>query len=159
MCMNVEPLAARVWFQRVAVVATGELGNIENSLRHAAHLVQLAPISFRRVMPPILDEDAFEALLESGDFDTAARKLLAPPTTLLVETSAHDSPPRAVIGCAILKRPVDGKGDTAAAAILEAWAKWLVTLRLEFGSDLDLDPAPVSSGPDPICKSACPGIG
>jgi hypothetical protein len=159
MCMSDEPLATGLWFQRVAIVAGCELGSIENSLRHAAHLVQLAPISFRRVMPRSLEEEAFEALLDSGDFDAAARQLFASPTTLLVETSVDGSPVRAVVGCAILKRPVDGKGDTAAAAILEAWAKWLVTLRLEFGADLDDDPAPVSSGPFPICKSACPGIG
>jgi len=110
-------------------------------------------------MPPILHEDAFEALLESGDFDTAARQLFAPSTTLLIETSAGDNPLRAVIGCTILRRPVEGTGDTAAAATLDAWAKWLLTLRLEFGSDLDDDPAPASSSVDPICKSACPGQG
>ena len=158
MCMNIEPLATGVWFQRVAVIAGGELGSIENSLRHAAHLVQLAPIAFRRVMPPILDEDAFEALLEAGDYDTAARQLFVTPTTLLIETSVDERPLRAVIGCAILKRPVDGTGESAAAAMLDAWAKWLVTLRLEFGSDLDDDPVPVSRAPIPICKSACPGI-
>jgi hypothetical protein len=157
MCMSDEPLATGLWFQRVAIAASGELGSVENSLRHAAHLVQLAPFSFRRVLPPLLDDDAFETLLEAGEFDTAARQLFAPPTTLLIETSADGSPLRAVIGCVILRRPVDGTGETAAAAILDAWAKWLVTLRLEFGSDLDDGPA--KSGPYPICKSACPGIG
>jgi hypothetical protein len=157
MCVSDEPLATGLWFQRVAIAAAGELGSIENSLRHAAHLVHLAPFSFRRVLPQVLEEGAFEALLEAGEFDTAARQLFAPPTTLLIETSADESPLRAVIGCAILGRPVDGTGETAAAAILDAWAKWLVTLRLEFGSALDDDP--VKSGPYPICKSACPGIG
>jgi len=109
-------------------------------------------------MPPILDEDAFEALLEAGDYDTAARQLFVTPTTLLIETSVDERPLRAVIGCAILKRPVDGTGESAAAAMLDAWAKWLVTLRLEFGSDLDDDPVPVSRAPIPICKSACPGL-
>lgn len=157
MCMNGEPLPTGLWLQRVAIVAAGELGSIENSLRHAAHLVQLAPVAFRRVMPPVLDEEGFEALLEAGDFDAAVRQLFAPPTTLLIETSADERPLRAIVGCTILKRPVDGAGGTIAAAALDAWAKWLVTLRLEFGSDLDDDPAPVSSGPYPICKSACPG--
>lgn len=156
MCGNIEPLPTSLWFQRIAITASGGLGGIENSLRHAAHLVQLAPISFRRVMPWILGEDAFETLLESGEFDTAARQLFVQPTTVLIETSADDDPLRAVVGCAILKRPVEGTGDTAAAAMLDAWVKWLVTLRLEFGSDLNDDPIPESSGPYPICKSACP---
>ncbi len=156
MCMNDEPLATSLWFQRIAVIATGGLGGIENSLRHAAHLVQLAPISFRRVMPSLLEESAFEALLESGDFDAAARQLFAPPTKLLIETSSNERPLRAVIRCAILRRPVDSTADTAAAAILGAWAKWLITLRLEFGSDLEDNPTPISDG-HPICKSACPG--
>lgn len=109
-------------------------------------------------MPSILEEEAFETLLESGNFDAAARQLFAPPTTVFIETSVGDSP-RAVVGCAILKRPVDGTGETAAAAILDSWAKWLVTLRLEFGSDLDDDPVPASPAPIPICRSACPGLG
>lgn len=159
MCMRDEPLATGLWFQRVAIVAAGELGSIENSLRHAAHLVQLAPIAFRRVMPPVLEEDAFEALLEAGDFDSAARHLFDAATALLIETRADGSPLRAVVGCPILKRSVDGAGDSAAAAMLDAWARWLVSLRLEFGSDLDDDPAPVSSGPYPVSRTACPGLG
>lgn len=108
-------------------------------------------------MPAILDEAAFEALLDSGDFDTAARQLFAPPTRVLIETSADDSPLRAVVCCPILKRPVDSTGETAAAAIVSAWTKWLVSLRLEYGSDLEDQPAPVETGSLPVCKSVCPG--
>ena len=137
---NIEPLAATLWFQRVAVVATGELGNIENSLRHAAHLVQLAPISFRRVMPTILDEDAFEALLESGNLDSAARQLFVPAMPLLVETSLAGEPARAEVDCPLLRRRVEGRGETPASAILCVWANWLVSLRLAYGTALDDQP-------------------
>ncbi len=108
-------------------------------------------------MPPILDEDRFEGLLESGDFNTAARQLFASPTTLLIETGTGDEPVRAVIGCAILERRIDGTGDQPAAAILSAWANWLVALRLAFGVDLDDDPLAEGDWFDPNCKSACPG--
>lgn len=157
MCFSNEPLSLSLWFQRIAIVATGEPGTVENSLRHAGHLVQLTPIPFRKVVPPLFDEGAFEALLDAGDFDTAARQLFVPPTTVFIETSSDDSPLRAVVACALLRRSVEGSGATAAAAILDAWAKWLTTLRLEFGSDLENDPAPVGSAPYPICQSACPG--
>lgn len=139
MCDSIEPLAPALWFQRIVVIATGELGSVENSLRHAAHLVQLAPISFRRVVQPILEESKFEAILEAGDFETAARHLVVPPATLTVESADVGQRPRAALACHILQRPVDGNGDTVAAAILDAWASRLIALRLEFGSELDDD--------------------
>ena len=155
MCHTIKPLAAPLWFQRIAVIASGELGTVENSLRHAAHLTQLVPNAFRRVISPVLDEDAFEALLESGELDVAARQLFVPPTTLLIEARADGQPQRAVVGCPILKRPVDGRGETVAGAILAAWANWLITLRLEYGSDLDDDPVPASRPQMAACEGVC----
>lgn len=154
MCQDNEPLASSGWFRRVAVIATGSLGNIENSLRHAAHLVPLAPMAFRRILPQAVDEDLFEALLEAGDCDTAARHLFGPHTALSVETLADDGAFRAIVGCAFLKQPVEGFGDTPATAMLDAWSKWLVTLRLEFGSDLEADPAAGFGTPSSV-KSVC----
>lgn len=157
MCNNIEPLAPALWFQRIAVIATGELASVENSLRHAGHLVQLAPVYYRKVLLPIVNEDEFEALLEAGDLDTAARQLFGPSTTLLIESGSGDTPARAVIACAILKQKVVGAGETTAAAMLKAWTNWLVTLRLEFGADLEADPAPDRDWLAPECKTACPG--
>jgi len=159
MANNIEPLAPNLWFQRLAVIAAGELGSVENSLRHASHLILLAPKAFRKVVSPILDEEAFEALLDVGDFDTAARQLVVPPATLLVQADPDAKSLRAVIGCAILKRPVEGTGDTAAAAILDAWTSWLITLRLEFGVDFEQIPLPPTPGRAADRGSSCPGPG
>ncbi|SRR5690606_4607280 len=137
MCDSIEPLAPAIWFQRIVVISAGELESVENSLRHAAHLVQLSPIPFRRVVRPILGESEFEALLEAGDLETAARQLVVPPASLIVEPGADGQQPRATIACNILKRPVAGSGETLAEAILDAWANRLITLKLEFGPDLD----------------------
>ena len=132
---SIEPLAAALWFQRIAVIADGQLGNIENSLRHAGHLLQLAPLSFRHVLGAIADEDSFEALLEKGDFDAAARQLFGPTATVRVGPGTGASMPRAAVDCAILKRTVEGSGDTPAEAMVNAWARWLVSLRLELGPE------------------------
>ena len=153
MCDNIEPLAPTLWFQRIAITVSGDLGTDENALRHAAHLLQLAPKSFRRVLPALFDERKFEALLEGKNLEAAARRLFAPPTTLLIEAGAR--PPRAVVGCAILKRSIEGRGSTIASAVLNAWANWLMTLRLQFGAELEDDRTPVDAEPSPRCVGDC----
>jgi len=132
---EIEPLAPALWFLRIEKIARGELAGMENSLRHAAHLLQLTPKPFRHVVRLSLDPDAFEALLDAGDFDTAARDLVAPPAALSVEL---DSTPlvHAVISCTILKKTVHGTGDTIAEAVLSAWTRCLLALRTKFGEDL-----------------------
>jgi hypothetical protein len=155
MCNNIEPLAPALWFQRIAVIFSGELGSIENSLRHAAHLVQLGPIPFRKTVLPILDESAFETLLEAGDHEAAARQLVAEPAALLIEPGSDSAPRRVVLGCPILNRGVDGSGETVAHAILRAWASRLVALRVEFGSDLDGAPAAEGQRMPPSCADGC----
>lgn len=132
---DVEPLAAALWFGRIEVIARGELGSVESSLRHAAHLLQLTPRPFRPLVHLSVDEDAFEALLEAGEFDAAARHLVAQPAALSVEQYPN-GPIRAVISCAILKRTIPGTGETVATAILNAWTTCLLALRTEFGADL-----------------------
>jgi hypothetical protein len=132
---DLEPLAPALWFCRIEMIARGDLGNIERSLRHAAHLLQLTPLPFRDVVRMALDEESFEALLECGELDTAARHLIAQPTALTVKQDP-DGSVEAVISCVILKRAIHGSGHTVAAAILNAWTTCLLALRDEFGPDL-----------------------
>src|SRR5688572_12590722 len=99
MSKSIEPLTPALWFQRIAIIADGQLNNLENSLRHAGHLIQLAPISFQEILMPILDEDEFEALLDAGELDTAARRLFGPDAGLLIEPAAVGEPVRAVFAC------------------------------------------------------------
>ena len=132
---DVEPLSPTLWFQRIEMIARGELGSVENSLRHAGHLLQLTPTPFREVVRMSLEEKAFEALLQAGEFDTAARHLVAQPTALHVE-EASDGRVQAMISCVILRRVIRGSGDTIATAVLDAWTTCLLALRTEFGADL-----------------------
>jgi hypothetical protein len=130
-----EPLSPALWFERIEMIARGELRSVENSLRHAAHMLQLTPKPFRDVVHMSLDEDTFEALLDAGELDTAARHLVAQPTALSVEEEP-DGPVRAVISCVILKRAIHGRGESVATAVLDAWTTCLLALRTEFGADL-----------------------
>jgi hypothetical protein len=132
---DLEPLAPALWFRRVEMIARGELRTVERALRHAAHLLQLTPMPFRDVVRMALDEESFEALLECGELDTAARHLIAQPTALTVKQDP-DGLVEAVISCVILKRAIHGSGDTVAAAILNAWTTCLLALRDEYGADL-----------------------
>jgi hypothetical protein len=132
---DIEPLEAALWFRRIEIIAEGELPSVENALRHAAHLLQLTPRPFRRLVRLSLEEDAFETLLERGEYDTAARSLVAQPAALVVDQDG-DGAVRATISCAILDRVLHGTGDTAASAILAAWTTYLLALCDEFGTDL-----------------------
>jgi hypothetical protein len=132
---EIKPLAPALWFRRIEMIARGELGTIERALRHAAHLIQLTPKPFRDVVRLSLEEETFEALLEAGELDTAARHLIAQPTALTVRQDPG-GPVEAVISCVILKRAIHGSGDTVAAAVLDAWTTCLLALRDEYGADL-----------------------
>lgn len=133
---SIEPLVPRLWFERIEKVAGGHLGSVENALRHTAHLLQLTPTPFRNVVRLGIDEERFEALLEAGDFDAAARHLVGQPTALSVQADREESKFRATISCSILGRAISGSGETVASAILDAWTTCLLGLRLEYGADL-----------------------
>lgn len=132
---DIEPLAPALWFRRIEMIARRELPSVENSLRHAAHLLQLTPGPFRQEVRLSLDEDDYEALLQAGEWDTAARHLVAEPAALTVDEDAEGTV-RAAISCAILNRTIQGTGDTVATAVLDAWTTCLLALRSEFGADL-----------------------
>lgn len=143
-----EPLEARLWFGRVKKIADGEIPEIERALRHAFHLLQLIPNEFRHIVRLQIEEDELEALLDAGDFDGAARQLLANPTALGVR---ENEPERtsAVISCPILKRTMEGEGDSIASAILGAWTNAFLAIEKEVAPSL-LNP---TDQPQPGCQS------
>lgn len=132
---DIEPAESALWFRRVEKIARDELPGIENTLRHAAHLLQIAPRRLQGKVGLAVGENTFEALLECGDFDTAARYLVAQPTALTIQ-SAGKGGISATIACSVLERNVQGTGETIAAAVIQAWATCLLALRSRFGADL-----------------------
>ena len=79
---DLEPLSSEIWFDRVELIATGALAGVEQSLRHAYHLQQIAPLALRESIQPAIGEADFEELLASEDFGAAARSLVGKPMLL-----------------------------------------------------------------------------
>lgn len=131
MTRYVEPLDKALWFRQIEKIASGGFASMEHALRHASHLVQLTPAPFRDVVLLAIGEDGFEALLEAGDLDSAARHLIAQPTALSIEDHEDGSSIRATISCAILNRAIHGMGDTVASAVLSAWTTCLLALDVD----------------------------
>jgi hypothetical protein len=127
---DIEPLTPELWFERIELIANRKLGSTENALRHALHLLQLTPRQWRPREYGTIDEERYEALLEAGDLDAAARTLVAAPTLTVSATSSPNGV-EVAIGCKTLNRTIHGKGDSIAAAILQAWTKCLFMLRSE----------------------------
>jgi hypothetical protein len=132
---EVEPLDPGLWFGRIEMIARGELRSVENALRHASHLLQLAPIPLRSVFDLTIDEETFEALLEVGQFDAAARHLVRRPAILAIGRDG-DGPIEARISCPVLDRTTRATGDTEAETVLNAWATYWLVLRAELGEGL-----------------------
>jgi hypothetical protein len=127
---DVEPLSPEIWFERIEMIANDQFRSTENALRHALHLLQLTPREFRPREYGSIDEGGYEALLEAGDLEAAARSLVAAPT-LVVTATSNASCAEAAIRCSAMNLTVSGSGDSVAAAILQAWAKCLLILRSE----------------------------
>lgn len=129
----VEPLPSELWFKRLEMIASGELASVQNALRHASHLLQLAPLSYRDIVRPTIEEGRFEKLLDSCDLDGAARSLISHPLALTL--SADGERAQATISCPGLGDPVRVSGDTVASAIVGAWATCLLALRTAKGAE------------------------
>lgn len=125
---DIEPLPPELWFERIEAIARRELGETENCLRHAFHLLQLTPREFRPREYGKLDEAGYEALLDSGELEAAARTLVAAPT-LSVTTKTAGTGVKVAIRCNTLERMVIGEGASVADAILQAWTQCLLMLR------------------------------
>ena len=125
---DIEPLPECLWFERIELIARREFPSTEHALRHALHLLQLTPRQFRPPEYNALDEAHYEALLEAGDLEAAARRLVTAPT-LSVSAAPAAGGVKVAIRCSRLNRTLVGEGDSVADAIRHAWAECLLMLR------------------------------
>jgi hypothetical protein len=124
------PLDAAVWFQRIEMIRDRGLPSTENALRHALHLLQLAPVEYRPQDGPAIDEESYEAFLSEGNYEQAARMLVS-ATTLGLTATTDDGSVRVAVRCSAIDHTVFGEGPTVADAILQVWSQYMLMLRSE----------------------------
>lgn len=128
---SIEPLSLETWFGsvgRLNALALNGRTTIGSALRHAYHLVQLAPHALRTSVSAATSERAFENLLEAEIYDIAAQALVGSPAGLaLVRQPGSKAifaevrfPDGRGLGC--------GQGRTIAPAILQAWCRAALAL-------------------------------
>lgn len=140
--VEIEPLEPELWFAALAQLsrrlASAAGSGVENLLRHAYHLVQLAPAPLRTVLRCELDEASFEALLESGAVDSAAVALVGPPAgfSLRCTTGSQRRIFQASVNIAgQSKPPADTSSESLACALLGAWVDALLALKQRSSGD------------------------
>jgi len=129
-----EALDAAMWFARIEIIANGTLDSVENSLRHAGHLLELTPEKLRPLVGLAITPDDFEVLLEGGHLDGAARHLFACPE--LLSTEGGDGTIRATIERSALHPRIYGVGNSVAKAVLNAWTTCLLSIKARYGESL-----------------------
>ena len=134
---DLDPLSSEIWFERIGLIAAGVLAGVEQSLRHAYHLQQIAPRALRESIQPAIGEDDFEELLASGDFGAAARSLVGKPMSLDVQAGNDALEKIAIVACGQRREAARGRGPTEALAILDAWSRCVLMARAQYGSDLE----------------------
>lgn len=138
---DIEPLETGLWTQRIGQLAgwpVADQAGMERILRHAFHLVQLAPRPLRHLIHCTCAEGEFETLLEAGAFDAAALRLIGHRTPFILRKTAGDEGataeawqggvwPSRVWPGADGDRP-GASGPSLALALLRAWIGWISTL-------------------------------
>jgi hypothetical protein len=145
--IDIQPLEPARWFSAVRKLAQrcrqADANELESLLRHGYHLMQLAPVPFRQSLGVHTPESVFEALLENGELETAARALLG--SSAFACCSRASANPVERIAPATELALVAEVGPEA--ALLLSWSHRLLALRA-----LAIK-RPIKN-PDPIPRSA-----
>lgn len=144
---DIEPLAPDHWLRRMAHLATRPLDeddDLERALRHAFHLVRLAPRPLRHIIRAASDEAEFEALLDARNFEAAVLRLVGEHMPYALHTSS-DGGVSAQAWYADQHDRHSAAGRSAAAALLRAWLQCNAALAFDDGAG----PPAFSLGPGP----------
>jgi hypothetical protein len=128
---SIEPLSQKTWFASVARLSAQSVATpaaVGSALRHAYHLIQLAPHALRTSVSAAVSERAFEDLLDAGIHDIAAQALVGSPAGLALVRQPASRAIFAEVRFSNGGSPGCGQGRTIARAILQAWCRAALAL-------------------------------
>jgi hypothetical protein len=83
------PLSPSIWYQRLHYIRQQihsiEDGIVEQLLRHAFHLTQLAPGPLKELLRPRISENAFERLMSTNNIDLASLTIISDFSTYFIQ--------------------------------------------------------------------------
>jgi hypothetical protein len=128
---DVEPLEPRSWFRMIGKLAAQLEGapsdRHEPLLRHAYHLLELAPRPLRGMIRSDLTAARYEQLLDCGALESAVVGLVGHPMAYEVarlRTDLHE----AEVRLPGQVKPTLARGPSAPIALLAAWTQCLASL-------------------------------
>ena len=123
-------LSPGAWFDRIGWLGT-ELQSakidLESALRHAFHLLQLAPGPIDDMLGISISETQFEGWLEDGEWDVAARSLVA--NHLPISISKPDGHYVVRVEGLWFDASAERSAKSSPRAILEAWLACIDDIR------------------------------
>ena len=142
---SIQPLSPDLWLGRLGFLREHIFaGTIETepALRHAFHLLQLAPGPFADMLGDC-DDDSFEHLLENKLYDAAAEKLTS-SSFLDMSVNVPDGHARAKITSEVYDLRIEVVAKDKANAMLLAWLELILSIE-----KAALSPEPILTGPTP----------
>lgn len=127
-----ESLDIMTWLQRLGRLADGIGQSGESADRHirkAYHLHCLAPDPLKRMMPPPIEENRMEAMLECGAYESAVSCLIGKGGCVTVKSGENDTGIEVSLRVNPSAPATEEPSETWPLAMLEAWAVSFLRLR------------------------------
>lgn len=121
---DIEPLEPEHWirsFRQLAMRPLDDEDDLARALRHAFHLVLLAPRPLRQMIHCTSDEAEFEALLEARAFEAAALRLVGNRTPYSLSRSSDELGVTAEVWYPDQYDRHSATEQSAALALFRAW--------------------------------------
>jgi hypothetical protein len=126
-----DPLPFAVWLSEIAALsdhcAVAPPGEEDRAVRRAFHLFKLSAPAIRSLADPYLEESLVELMLEREGAEAAVRLIAGARASFTMAPAASDAARIAAEISFDGGRPVRAEGNSAAYAMIGAWADYFRT--------------------------------